>query len=386
MPTVNPKTSPVNNSVEPFNGEHAASPQLTLKRLKQDHLSLRFSGKLDNPTQVREAALAGEDLSTAKPQAIYQALVSLPHAQLTAFYSSTDNYEQLQLAARKLAYQLGCRGELNLLQNCLRNEAFQQSPLRALVINNLLRFDTPERNYQLSQEIKFPSLQTDQQAMTGKIYERSLESYKTNLRIVPQELRGKRILLIGGGLSPICQELEQEGVDAEVVNVDKFFPLKNKHCEHIKIPGDFNSSSIDQELFFEKYDEVWASYSLPAYLKKVEDVPIFLKRALRTLKTNGILRIIPTTRQFLGPPEGIICEEYPGKDLIGLNDNQLLSRPLIYKRFESLLSNLDKHPDLFQKEEFYQLEQHPKLPYSLYQTGVIIKLIGDPKIVERITR
>jgi len=118
----------------------------------------------------------------------------------------------------------------------------------------------------------------------------------------------------------------------------------------------------------------------------VEDVPIFIKRALRTLNRNGNLRIIPTTRQFIGPPQGSVCEDFPGQDLIGLNDNQLLSRPLIYKKFNSMLSFIDKRPDLFEKQEFYQSEQHRHLPYSLYQTGAIIKLLGDPKVVEKITK
>ena len=85
---------------------------------------------------------------------------------------------------------------MDLLQNCLRDKTFQQSPLRAFVRNNLLRFDTPERNYKLSREVKLPTLQTELQGMGGKIHERNLDSYITNLGIALKDLEGKRILLI----------------------------------------------------------------------------------------------------------------------------------------------------------------------------------------------
>jgi len=87
----------------------------------------------------------------------------------------------LEFTAKRLAYALGQKGEVDLLRACLQEPDFQQSPLRKSVIHNLLRFDTSRHNYKLSREIYLPESISDYESMSNKTVNRNLQEYLGHL-------------------------------------------------------------------------------------------------------------------------------------------------------------------------------------------------------------
>jgi hypothetical protein len=133
--------------------------------------------------------------------------------------------------------------------------------------------------------------------------DRCLQEYVNNLFNVPREcvdrdfdklpLNDKNILLIGGGVSPVLRELEQKGMHPKsVTNIDPYCAESpDPRQNHIK--EDFMTHDIGRD----KYDEIWALYSLPYYVDNVNQVEPFYAKSLLALTPNGKLRVYPTNER-----------------------------------------------------------------------------------------
>jgi len=235
-----------------------------------DQLVIRFAGKHSEPQQIVALAQQGKSLDTISAKHLQQALLYLPQLLNNNATGPSNNPEpptrisssmaDLEFTAKRLAYALGQKGEVDLLRACLQEPDFQQSPLRKSVIHNLLRFDTSGHNYKLSRETHLPESISDYASMSNKTVDRNLQEYISHLHIDPETLQGKRILLIGGGRSPIRRDLEELEISAHITNVDKFYRDYDSSCEHTKIGDDFNSRAVDTHLAQNKYDEIWALF------------------------------------------------------------------------------------------------------------------------------
>jgi hypothetical protein len=102
-------------------------------------------------------------------------------------------------------------------------------------------------------------------------------------------LSGKNILLVGGGMSPILTQLEENGIKPEsVVNVD-FSALRQDNPGQKLVREDF----LKHEIGPDAYDEIWALYSLPHYTHSEIEVKKFYAKAILGLAPGGHLRVYP---------------------------------------------------------------------------------------------
>jgi hypothetical protein len=100
---------------------------------------------------------------------------------------------------------------------------------------------------------------------------------------------GKRILLIGGGSSPILTDLLELGsCPKSVTNVDPY-ALPQNDSRQVLQKEDF----IKFKISYDSYDEIWALYSLPFWIDDIKQTYTFLANALLGLAPNGNFRIHP---------------------------------------------------------------------------------------------
>jgi hypothetical protein len=128
-------------------------------------------------------------------------------------------------------------------------------------------------------------------------HERHFGEYKTYL-FVNEEFNpnGKRILLIGGGTSPILTDLLNLGFcPKSVTNVDPY-ALPQNDSRQILIKEDF----IKYKISYDSYDEIWALFSLPFWLDNIKQTDTFLSKALLGLAPNGNFRIYPVPLEGQG--------------------------------------------------------------------------------------
>jgi hypothetical protein len=102
-----------------------------------------------------------------------------------------------------------------------------------------------------------------------------------------------RIMLIGGGASPIQKEL---GTRARVTNVDMFPP--SAELGDKASPGDVAAENsfvdfIDYVVSTDAYDEVWALFSLPFYADSPIAIATAMAKAALAAKPGGIVRMSP---------------------------------------------------------------------------------------------
>jgi hypothetical protein len=120
---------------------------------------------------------------------------------------------------------------------------------------------------------------------------RHFEEYKESLFFRNEEFNpnGKRILLIGGGSSPILTDLLELGFyPKSVTNVDPY-ALPQNDSRQVLQKEDF----IKYEISYDSYDEIWALFSLPFWIDDIKQTNTFLANALLGLAPNGNFRIYP---------------------------------------------------------------------------------------------
>ncbi len=109
-------------------------------------------------------------------------------------------------------------------------------------------------------------------------------------------LDDKTILLLGGGKARLKEEMEQNNILAkEVLNVDPFVSETETGADTI-IPlsaTDENLPDIIRERGIESVDEIWAEYSVPAYLENSDEIKNLFKNIDILLAPDGYARIWP---------------------------------------------------------------------------------------------
>jgi len=183
-------------------------------------------------------------------------------------------------------------------------------------------------------------------------------------------LDGRRLLLVGGGpVSPIHDELAKKGIHCTVTNVDPGASESDQE-EQISIRGNF----LDADTTNASYHEAWAVHSLPTYALPAEVVP-FYRKALLSLAQGGTLRIAPV-------------DDFRA----GITPMLALGNPLACKISRSVLELLEQHPELVTVHRFTVTEdldatnaKNPltimrgaKRPKSAQLKAATITLVADP--------
>jgi hypothetical protein len=123
-------------------------------------------------------------------------------------------------------------------------------------------------------------------------------SYNTEATraLAKQLLDDKKIVLLGGGRSRLSEELKINNIIPEsIANVDPF-------VENIEVGADSvislnaaaeNFTEKMNELGIETADEIWAEYSVPAYLEDPKEIHQLMKNIDKLLANGGVARIWP---------------------------------------------------------------------------------------------
>jgi hypothetical protein len=107
---------------------------------------------------------------------------------------------------------------------------------------------------------------------------------------------GKRILLIGGGNSPILTNLLELGFwPKSVTNVDPYALPQNDSRQMLQW-----ENFLNYKISYDSYAEIWALFSLPFWLDDIKQTDTLLSKALLGLAPNGNLRIYPVPLENQG--------------------------------------------------------------------------------------
>jgi hypothetical protein len=110
-------------------------------------------------------------------------------------------------------------------------------------------------------------------------------------------LKDKTIVLLGGGRARLKEEMLANGISPkEVLNIDPFVSDVEPGADEV-IPVSATDEGLPKILAgrgIEKVDEIWAEYSVPAYLDNPTDIKQLFKNIDQLLADNGSARIWPT--------------------------------------------------------------------------------------------
>jgi len=166
------------------------------------------------------------------------------------------------------------------------------------------------------------ALNTDRSFVT---YKDCFFSINGELETIFPENSKKKILLIGGGKSPIKKELNNLGINISITNVD---PIKYNNPEYTAdetINEDFLTANVE-----DKFDEIWCLFSLPLYIVNPDDVTKFFTKALELLADNGVLRIHP-----LFVPDNPLIDKQ-----CALSIKEKLLKPLVFEETRKIWMEL----------------------------------------------
>lgn len=113
---------------------------------------------------------------------------------------------------------------------------------------------------------------------------------------VAEGLQGKKILNLGGGNAKLTAELAAHGVQsAEVINVEPYpsdSALEGGGYDHIVQENPAEQNFFERsELPEQSVDEIWAVFSVPAYLGTDKEVNTVFDNVKRAIKPGGIIRM-----------------------------------------------------------------------------------------------
>lgn len=100
-----------------------------------------------------------------------------------------------------------------------------------------------------------------------------------------RRLKNKKLLLVGGGNSPIQKTLNRLHINCDVTNVDPYVSSSSDTARSVLVQ-DFVTTD-----FVNEFDECWALFSLPLYSPNTFHGACFYARAAISLKPGGILRV-----------------------------------------------------------------------------------------------
>lgn len=207
-----------------------------------------------------------------------------------------------------------------------------------------------------------------QDMLSEKATKRPLVDYMQRLGISDHDLkrlsRGK-ILLVGGGNSPVRSGLESKRCYARVVNIDPLFPKLRPANEHVKLGLNFFHPQVGTFLRQEKFNEIWALHSLPTYANSPEEIIQFYQQTLSALKKGGTLRVYPY-------------------DVFGdtFDHSMSLSRKAVKEASLRMLEALEQRPDLFKLERF-TINQKLFFKRKHQVAGLKIQIQASPEQVEQ---
>ena len=106
----------------------------------------------------------------------------------------------------------------------------------------------------------------------------------------------KKIVLLGGGRSELQKELLANNIHPEsITNVDPFVDTPSPDADEV-LPISASDKSLAENMPEEyrgKVDEVWAEYSVPAYLQNEDDIRQLITNTDMLLAPGGVARIWP---------------------------------------------------------------------------------------------
>lgn len=109
-------------------------------------------------------------------------------------------------------------------------------------------------------------------------------------------LDDKKIVLLGGGRSKLGEELRSNNiVPREIVNVDPFVENPEPGSDTV-IPLSATAENFSEEMSargIDGADEIWAEYSVPAYLKDPKEIQQLFENIDKILAEGGSARIWP---------------------------------------------------------------------------------------------
>jgi hypothetical protein len=109
-------------------------------------------------------------------------------------------------------------------------------------------------------------------------------------------LDNKTIALLGGGRAKIGKELEEYGIKPKnIVNIDPFIEIPEPDADTVVSANAADNKFMEklEEHNIKKADEIWAEFSVPAYLETPEEIIQLLKNIDSLLAENGNARIWP---------------------------------------------------------------------------------------------
>lgn len=109
-------------------------------------------------------------------------------------------------------------------------------------------------------------------------------------------LDDKTIVLLGGGRSQLKKELAENNiVPREIVNVDPFVENVEEGADTVIPLSASDDNFIDKmrEEGVTKADEIWAEYSVPAYLEDPKEIQLLIQNIDALLAEGGSARIWP---------------------------------------------------------------------------------------------
>lgn len=113
---------------------------------------------------------------------------------------------------------------------------------------------------------------------------------------VRKTLDDKKIVLLGGGRSQLGLELRENNIaPREIVNVDPFVENPEAGADQV-IPLSATAENFSEEMSargVENADEIWAEYSVPAYLEDPAEISQLFKNIDALLAEGGSARIWP---------------------------------------------------------------------------------------------
>lgn len=170
------------------------------------------------------------------------------------------------------------------------------------------------------------------------------------------KLNDKNVCLLGGGQS--CQDLVESQIvkPKSIVNIDPYIAHEsidrsvNNNYISANLKADApNLTESLKEKNIDKFDEVWASYSVPFYNKNPEEIKNLFSNIKDLLSENGNCRITPISVQE-GCKEAFLEEIKKIKDSGEFNIH-LMDATLIIHKLKSELNGFSREEILNSDEE-----------------------------------
>lgn len=119
---------------------------------------------------------------------------------------------------------------------------------------------------------------------------------KETRELAKKMLDEKKIVLLGGGRSELQKELQANNIHPEsITNIDPFVENPSPDADEIVSVSASDkalAANIPEE-YRGRVDEVWAEYSVPAYLQDEEDIRQLMTNVDMLLAPGGVARIWP---------------------------------------------------------------------------------------------